>query len=247
MRLSLIARASALAEHQLKLYQFKICPFCNKTKAALDFLRVPYASIEVDPLTRSQIKFSKDHKKVPIAKFDDGAIVGGSTEIVDRAIAGRELPRGADTAHLMSADALFWTKWCDEKFAVTVYPNITRSVGECWRSLGYLHDEFSPPRALFTRTLGALGMAMAHGKIKKKYGMDDERQALDEVVATWTAAVGAGPFRGGSSPDLSDLAVFGCLRGLQHLPIYEELQSRPNFGPWLERMSAAVEAGPSVA
>ena len=29
-------------------------------EAALDFLKVPYESVEVDPLTRSQIKFSKE-------------------------------------------------------------------------------------------------------------------------------------------------------------------------------------------
>ena len=58
--------------------------------------------MEVDPLTRSQIKFSKahdsetsrnfphdlnwpsqDYKKVPIAVLSGGNVVGGSTEIVD--------------------------------------------------------------------------------------------------------------------------------------------------------------------
>ena len=76
-------------------------------EAALDFLKVPYKSVEVDPLTRSQIKFSKegsrcsfhlfpmlfssffiylalkDYKKVPIAVFADGKVVGDSTKIVD--------------------------------------------------------------------------------------------------------------------------------------------------------------------
>lgn len=71
-----------------------------KTEAALDFLKVPYKSVEVDPLTRSQIKFSKersfrchfpskDYKKVPIAVFADGKVVGDSTKIVD-AVAGTE-------------------------------------------------------------------------------------------------------------------------------------------------------------
>merc|ERR1740138_1312095 len=84
-RLAAAAGADASAA-QLRLFQYAICPFCNKTKAALDFLRVPYATVEVDPLTRSQIKFSKDYKKVPIAVFGDGEVVGGSTEIVDRAL-----------------------------------------------------------------------------------------------------------------------------------------------------------------
>merc|ERR1712137_645433 len=168
----------------------------GKTKAALDFLRVPYATVEVDPLTRSQIKFSKDYKKVPIAVFGDDEVVGGSTEIVDRVL-GSGVASSAgladvDREHFLSEEAREWNKWCDEKFAVCVYPNITRSVSECWQALGYLHDcpEFSAPRALATRAVGALGMAAAHGKIKKKYNMTDEREALHSAVDVWVAEVG---------------------------------------------------------
>merc|ERR1740138_2005753 len=122
-RLAAAAGADASAA-QLRLFQYAICPFCNKTKAALDFLRVPYSSVEVDPLTRSQIKFSKDYKKVPIAVFQDGAVVGGSTEIVDRVMGkdsgidgvGQDLA-GVDGAHFLSDEAREWNKWCDEKFA----------------------------------------------------------------------------------------------------------------------------------
>ena len=35
------------APQRVKLYQYAICPFCNKTKAALDLLRVPYEQVEV--------------------------------------------------------------------------------------------------------------------------------------------------------------------------------------------------------
>lgn len=241
--------AVAVAEPQLRLYQYAICPFCNKTKAALDYLRVQYSTIEVDPMTRSQIKFSKDYRKVPIAVFKDGQQVNGSTEIIDHALAK---PEGAaapgslemDRVHFVSGSARSWNKWCDEKFAVTVYPNITRSVSECWQALGYLHrcPEFSGPRALFTRALGALGMAAAHGKIKKKYNMTDERKALLDAVDEWVTEVGSKPFRGGEKPDLSDLAVFGCIRGINELPLAQELSEHKAFGPWYSRVAVALEA-----
>lgn len=64
------------------------------------------------------------------------------------------------------------------------------------QALGYLQrcGDFSLPRALATRALGALGpvsavraigglgMAAAHGKIKKKYNMENERDALFTAV-----------------------------------------------------------------
>lgn len=231
----------------LRIYQYNICPFCNKTKAALEFLKVPYKVTEVDPLTRSQIKFSKEYKKVPIATFggaDSQVLVTGSTEIVDKVLQYAEMPPSIDKEHFLSKEALEWTKWCDDEFAVTVYPNITRSVGECWHTLKYLHScgEFSAPRAYLTRALGAVGMAMAHGKIKKKYNMADERQALYDVVDKWVEAVDDKLFRGGVKPDLSDLAVYGCLRGISMVPLYNELLQHDSFGPWFGRMKALVDA-----
>ncbi|CAJ1374232.1 unnamed protein product [Effrenium voratum] len=218
-------KRSVLRAAELKLYQYAICPFCNKTKAALEFLKVPYKPVEVDPLTRSQISFSKDYKKVPIAVFSDGAVVGGSTQIVDKVMESEDAAKQIDASHFLSDEARKWSTWCDEKFAVCVYPNITRNVSECWQALGYLQKcpEFSPARAFATRAVGALGMAAAHGKIKKKYQMDNERDALFTAVDAWTAEVGSKSFRGGEKPDLSDLAVFGCIRGLSDLPLYSEM------------------------
>mmetsp|Transcript_95198 Transcript_95198/g.269444 ORF Transcript_95198/g.269444 Transcript_95198/m.269444 type:complete len:255 (+) Transcript_95198:68-832(+) len=246
MHRSLIRAAAAAVEPQLRLFQYAVCPFCNKTKAALDFMKVPYTTVEVDPLTRSQIKFSRDYKKVPIAVLAGGDVVGGSTEIVDRvlSIPQLDLDQGVDRAHFLSDDAKEWTKWCDDKFAVCVYPNITRSVSECWQMLRYLHDvpEFSTQRVYAIRALGALGMAAAHGKIKKKYNMVDEREALFGAVDTWVTAVGSKPFRGGDRPDLADLAVFGCVRGIGHMPLHGALAAHRGFGPWLGRMGQALES-----
>lgn len=41
----------------LRLYQYAICPFCNKTKAVLDYAQVPYEAVEVNPLTKAEIKW----------------------------------------------------------------------------------------------------------------------------------------------------------------------------------------------
>ncbi|XP_035212953.1 prostaglandin E synthase 2-like [Stegodyphus dumicola] len=49
----------------LTLYQYQTCPFCCKVRAFLDFYGIPYNVIEVNPVMRQQLKFSK-YKKVPI-------------------------------------------------------------------------------------------------------------------------------------------------------------------------------------
>jgi glutaredoxin len=50
----------------ITVYQYKICPFCSKVKTYLDYLKVPYDTVEVNPLTKGELGFSKDYKKVPI-------------------------------------------------------------------------------------------------------------------------------------------------------------------------------------
>jgi glutaredoxin len=65
----------------ITLYQYKICPYCSRPKTLLDYLKVPYKTVEVNPLTKSQISFSKDYKKVPIALIDE-AVVNDSKAIV---------------------------------------------------------------------------------------------------------------------------------------------------------------------
>lgn len=57
----------------LTLYQYQSCPFCCKVRALLDFYGISYDIVEVNPVFRTEAKWSP-YKKVPIllAKVDSG-------------------------------------------------------------------------------------------------------------------------------------------------------------------------------
>jgi len=38
------------------LYQYAICPFCNKAKALLSYAGIDYEAVEVNPLTKAELK-----------------------------------------------------------------------------------------------------------------------------------------------------------------------------------------------
>lgn len=56
------------------LYQYQTCPFCCKARAFLDYFGLNYDVIEVNSVTRKQMRWSKSYKKVPVlvAEMENG-------------------------------------------------------------------------------------------------------------------------------------------------------------------------------
>jgi microsomal prostaglandin-E synthase 2 len=116
----------------ITLFQYEICPFCNINKTLLSYANVDYNVTEVNPLTKSEIKFSKEYKKVPIALIND-VQVNGSKEINDALL---KLPAVIDNLSskndmpledfVNSPSAQKWETFARDELAPILYPNICR-------------------------------------------------------------------------------------------------------------------------
>ena len=73
--------SSSFSSSSIVLYQYRICPFCHRVRSLLDYLHVNSKTLEVDPLTKTELSFSKDYKKVPVAIIQDN-IIGDSGKII---------------------------------------------------------------------------------------------------------------------------------------------------------------------
>ncbi|KJH40949.1 glutaredoxin [Dictyocaulus viviparus] len=62
----MVLNAHDKTELNLRLYQYQSCPFSCKVRAFLDYYGFSYEVVEVNPITKSQLGFSKDYRKVPI-------------------------------------------------------------------------------------------------------------------------------------------------------------------------------------
>ena len=62
--------AASEGSNAITLYQYQTCPFCCKTRAFLDYHGVQYNVMEVSPVSRREIKFSK-YKAVPFIVGDE--------------------------------------------------------------------------------------------------------------------------------------------------------------------------------
>jgi len=65
------------------LYQFELCPFCHKVKAALDIKGIPYNKVEVNPMTKKELPEldSNERRKVPVLKIGE-ELISDSTAIL---------------------------------------------------------------------------------------------------------------------------------------------------------------------
>jgi microsomal prostaglandin-E synthase 2 len=151
------------------LYQYEVCPFCCKVKAFLDFHRVPYTVVEVNPLTKAELKaLAADAaasaaaanaanaattppalKKVPVVRLayaDGGAdeVVADSSAIISRLAAELGVKGGAAAAGSNIADdseEARWRRWADERLVKTITANIYRSWDESWQTFSYITRE----------------------------------------------------------------------------------------------------------
>jgi microsomal prostaglandin-E synthase 2 len=237
--------STAPAASNIVLYEYKICPFCNKVKAYLDFLELDYKSIEVNPLTKSQIKFQKEFNKVPLAVFD-GTVIGDSVDIITKI---KEITEKVDVvikkpdSNFYAADTQEWSEWADKKLAVMLYPNITRTMGESWECFGYIDnvESWSYPTRISAKVLGTAAMSLANGKIKTKYGIVDERLELKQCLLTWTDALKGKDFLHGDSITMPDILVFGVLRAIEGLQTFTFImEENQGLKAWYDRVKVKI-------
>lgn len=232
--------AAAGAEPGIRLYQYEICPFCCKVKAFMDWQRMPYSTIEVNPLSKAEIKFSEKYKKVPIAVID-GEAVNDSSGIMSKL--ADQAQDGDVKAELADTEIEKWLQWVDTDLAVLLFPNITRNFGESWDAFRYIGEvpSFGAGTKAANQLVGSLAMWLANGKLKKKYNITDERKQLRETLQTWVDAVGDGPFLRGAKLSVADVAVYGVLSSIRGMPTHKEvLADSAGLATWAERVRAAV-------
>jgi microsomal prostaglandin-E synthase 2 len=238
----------------IQLYQYAICPFCHKVKALLAYSGLKYEIIEVNPLNKAEIKWSKDYKKVPIAKLDGTSLLG-SDEIMkgileDSRIASnleKRWDRRMTMARFQHKDTKKWTDFANDELSSLLYPNICRTVGDAYAAFGYVNEveSFSPFQRVAIRSIGSLAMYFAASRVKKKRRITDEQQALNLLLDRFEKEGlknGDSFLSGADEPNLGDLAIYGTLRSIEGLPVHDRLirERGGNVGRWYDRVAAIV-------
>ena len=236
------------------LYQYAICPFCNRVKALLDFASIAYETTEVNPLTKAEIKpWKKQHNKVPIAiidgtpVFESDTIIGNLLDLpsVQKTLDDRLGDHMTVEVFRNGPSVKHWTDFATNELAVLLYPNMCRTWGESYRAFEYVNrtPTFGFLQRILIQNVGSLAMYMAASKIKKRRNITDERQALEDVLVVLEKELESKFFLSGKKlPDLGDLYVYGTLRAIRGLPVYDTLvdERGGSIFEWCERMETQL-------
>jgi microsomal prostaglandin-E synthase 2 len=224
----------------IQLYQYEVCPYCCKVKAVLDYKKIPYEKIEVNPMSHEELAWNKEameHDKVPVL-VDGKKTVLESNDII--AYLDEKYPEKPIFAKTPSGQAAQkkWMTFADEELVQILPANIYRTFPEALDSFKYITKigKFPAWKRYYLMLGGAIAMTIVAKKGMKKRGISDPRKALQEVLDTLANGIGDQKFLGGNSPDVSDLVCFGVLQSVRGMKVWNFISSHRKIADWFGRM-----------
>lgn len=222
------------------VYQYQACPYCYRVKSYLDFLRIPYKTVEVNPITKSQLFYFKDYQKVPIAVLNMD-IVYDSNNIIDAITKNHST--GRVPSGFYPPDTQKWNEWSEKRLAVYIYPNLCRTFADSSQFFSYAYavPTWSYLEQGMVHVLGTLAGRFASGKVKSKYNIVDERKELNDEVQVWLNAVGDKKFLHGNQITMPDVLVYGVLKSVEGMNTFTDVMDKnPKLRAWYERVASVV-------
>ena len=223
------------------LYQFELCPFCHKVKAALEFKGIPFRKVEVNPMTKKELpEMTGDgRRKVPVLEID-GQHIADSTEILkyleskDASLTPK--PPGDEKSLMIESwvdddlaqvlPAVIYGKWRDAARAARVVARTS--------NFGFVQNAL-------VRGGGSIIMHQVAKKITARRGGGDPEQMLATEMDKFEEWLGDQDFVCGASASLGDIATHGCLTCIQDFPAFERIMKRPSVKAWFSRVQKLRE------
>ncbi|MBL4634009.1 MAG: glutathione S-transferase family protein [Kofleriaceae bacterium] len=220
------------------LYQFELCPFCHKVKAALDVKGIPYNKVEVNPMTKKELPEldSNERRKVPVLKIgeeliSDSTAILAHLESLDNSLSPEEpelsksvmIENWVDDDLAQILPAVIYGKWRDAARAARV---VART------------SNFGMVQNAVVRGGGSLIMNRVAKKILARRGGGDPITMLETEMDKFEEWLGDRDFVCGDKPSVGDIATHGCLTCIQEFPAFTKIMKRPAISAWFQRVEA---------
>jgi microsomal prostaglandin-E synthase 2 len=229
----------------VRLYQYEVCPYCCKVKSVLDYKKVPYEKIEVNPMTHDELSWNKkayDHDKVPVL-IDEDETVLESNDIIR--YLDEKFPWKPIFAKTKAGAARqeSWIRFADDELVQILPANIYRTIPEALDSFKYITKvgKFPAWKRYYLMLGGAVAMNIVAKKGMKKRGISDPRKALAGTLDKLASGLGKGGFLGGGEPDVADLVCHGVLRSVREMKVWKDVSKNKKIAEWYERVDKTLQ------
>ena len=229
-----------MSSSAVTLYQFSLCPFCNKVKAALDVCGVPYTRVEVSPRSKEELPPLPENspKKVPIMTV-------GKTTVEDSTVILHYIADTFKTGHgyvisdeELKKRSLEIEDWVDNECIKALPTVIYGTWGEAIQAASVVAREsnFSPMQGLGVRFGGSIVMHMISKRLLKKAGRTDGHSWVKECLDQFEEWLGDQPFVVGDQLSMADVAMHGALSCVRDFPVFKQVEARPRLNAWFQRV-----------
>ncbi|MBW2462483.1 MAG: glutathione S-transferase family protein [Deltaproteobacteria bacterium] len=230
------------------LYQFALCPFCNKVRAGLELKGVPFEEVEVSPRSKVELPALPEGApaKVPVLAAGDEVLWDSTTILsaLDAAFPGtRRLLPADETSR---SEAIAMEQWVDEHFIQSLPPVLYGTWGEAAQASKVIaeHSRFGTGQGMMVKLGGPFIMHAVAKRILKRNGRTDAHGWVSDNLDHFEQELGDQDFVCGDQLTIADAAMHGAITCIKPFPIFESVQARPRLVAWFERVQAMK--GPQV-
>jgi microsomal prostaglandin-E synthase 2 len=231
----------ALSLPEAVLYQFALCPFCNKVRAGLELKGIRYRTVEVNPRNKAGLpELPADApRKVPVLVVGDQVVHDSTTilRFLDDAYPDTVKFRPEPQALRARADEI--EDWVDEEL-VRALPTVMYGT---WREAGRAAavvargSKLNLMQDFGVKVAGPVIMHLVAKRLLKKSGRADAHAWVNESLDQLESWLGEQPFLCGPVMTIADVAVLGVFACVEEFPIYDDITARPRLKAWLARMA----------
>ncbi len=224
------------------LYQFALCPFCNKVRAGLELKGVAFDEVEVSPRSKVELPPLPDDapRKVPVLEHGE-EVVWDSTRIL--AFLDEAFP---DTVPFQPEEPALRERaakveaWVDEVFIESLPPVLYGTWREAAKASQIIakHSRFSATGGMMVKLGGPIVMHAVAKRILARNGRTDAHGWVSENLEHFEQELGDRPFVVGDALSVADVAMQGAITCIRPFPIFERVRDRPRLMAWYERVEA---------
>ncbi|KAG9335362.1 hypothetical protein JZ751_005284 [Albula glossodonta] len=255
-------------ELKLTLYQYKTCPLCSKVRAFLDYHGLPYKVVEVNPVTRQEIKWTKHGVPILLVEGSETVELNDSSVIIsilktflinkDKTVPQTVIyyPQFITLNSLGNEVIEYSNKYwvmLNEIEVEDVYPcKVTRKEEVKWRMWvddwlllvisPNLYRNLSESLASYDVIVRKGNFGPIMGFFVKYRLQDDVREDLYKAINEWVSAIGKKrKFMGGLQPNIADLDVYAVLKVMEGLKTFDDIMENTKVKSWYQRVEQAIQ------